>query len=215
MKVLVPTPVPDNAQQWVFFQATEISHSWKRFLVAPEPQPEPPTLAEAAQGVTPPAEAVTEAEDLVAVAEAQDLIGEEVHGETVALDDASEEKEYGETAEVSTVWVEGRAAAVEEVTAGFTEVSTEDATPADEPVSSKATVVQEVEEVATATWKCSTSEATALASAALHESSDPGKIGLCVTQSSSTPSIGFCCWFLSFCQYNILVAGQLNVNMFP
>lgn len=194
MKVLVPTPVPDNAQQWVLedFQATEISHSWKRFLVAPEPQPEPPTLAEAAQGVTPPAEAVTEAEDLVAVAEAQDLKGEEVHGETVALDDASEEKEYGETAEVSTVWVEGRAAAVEEVTAGFTEVSTEDAIPADEPVSSKATVAQEVEEVATATWKCSTSEATALASAALHESSDPGKIGLCVSPSSSTPSRGIC-----------------------
>lgn len=187
MKILVPTPVPDNAQQWVLedFQATEISHSWKRFLVAPEPQPEPPTLAEAAQDVTPPAEAVTEAEDLVAVAEAQDSIGEEVHGKTVALDDASEAKEYGETAEVSTVWVEGPAAAVEEVTTGFTEVSTEDATPADEPVSSKATVVQEVEEVATATWKCSTS-------AALHESSDPGKIWLCVFPSSSTPSRGIC-----------------------
>lgn len=194
MKVLVPTPVPDNAHQWVLedFQATEISHSWKRFLVAPEPQPEPPTLAEAAQGVTPPAEAVTEAEDLVAVAEAQDLIGEEVHGKTMALEDTSEEKEYGETAEVSTVWVEGRAAAVEEMTAGFTEVSTEDATPVDESVSSKATVVQEVEEVETATWKCSTSEATALASAALHESSDPGKIGLCVSPSSSTPSRGIC-----------------------
>lgn len=180
MKVLVPTPVPDNAQQWVLegFQATEISHSWKRFLVAPEPQPEPPTLAEAAQGVTPPAEAVTEAEDLVAVAEAQDLIGEEVHGKTGA----------------------------------FTEVSTEDATPADEPVSSKATVVQEVEEVATATWKCFTSEATALASAALHESSDPGKIGLCVfpiflhSIKRNLSEGNLCCWFLSFCQYNILVA---------
>lgn len=194
MKILVPTPVPDNAQQWMLedFQATEISNSWKRFLVAPEPQPELPTLAEAAQEVTPPAEAVTEAEDLVAVAEAQDSTGEEVHGETEALDDVSVENEYGETAEVSTVWVEGPAAAFEEVTTGFTEVSTEDATPADEPVSSKATVVQEVEEVATASRKCSTSEATALASAALHESSDPGKIGLCVSPSSSTPSRGIC-----------------------
>lgn len=188
MKILVP--LPDSAQQWVFedFQATEISLSWKPFLVAPERQTEPPTPAEAAQEVVPHAEADTEAEDSVAVAEAQDSIGEEVHRETVALDDASGAKEHGETVEVSTAWVEGPAAAVEEVTVGSTEVSSEDATPADEPVSSKATVVQEVEEVATATWECSTAEATALASSALCESSDPGKIGLCISPSSSTPS---------------------------
>lgn len=168
MKILVPTPVPDNAQQWVLegFQSTEISHSWKRFLVAPELQPEPEIPAEAAQEVAPPAEAATVAEDSVAVAEAQDSIGEEVHGETVALDDASGAQEYGETA------------VVEEVTTGSTEVSSEDATPADEPVSSKATLVQDVEEVAIATCEFSTVEATALASAALPESTGPGKIGL-------------------------------------
>lgn len=174
-KIIVPTPLPDNAQLWVLedFKATEISSSWKRFLVAPEPHPEPPAPAEAVAPPT-PAVAATEAENFVA--EAQDLIGEEILPDTVALHGASEAKEYGETADVSTTLEEGPAAVVEEVTSAFTEVSSEDAISADEHLSSEAAVIQEVEEVASPACECSTAVASPLVSAAPHESSGPGKI---------------------------------------
>lgn len=181
-KIIVPTPLPDNSQQWVLedFKATEISNSWKRFLVAPEPQPEPPTPAEALMKVAPPTPAeplaTTEVED--SVAEAQNLMEEEVLPETVSMDgdDASEAKENGETAEVPTTLEGGPAAVVvEEVTSVFTEVSSEGTISTDEVLSSEAAVVQEVEEVASPACKCSTAEAPALVSAAPHESSSLGK----------------------------------------
>lgn len=173
VKICVPTPLPDNTQQWVLedFQATEISPSWKRFLVPPEPQPEP---AEAAQEVAPP----TEAEDTGALAEERDLTWEEVHVETVALDSASETKESCETTEVPTAWVEGPADFDEEVTTGFTEALSEDATPADKPVLSEAALDQDVEYVATAACEFSTTETTPFVSGAPHEASGPGKIWL-------------------------------------
>lgn len=175
-KIIVPTPLPDNTQQWVLedFQATEISNSWKHFLVAPEDQPEPPNPAQAVMKVAPPKP--TEAEDFIT--EAHDLIGEEVLPETVTLDGASEAKEYGETAEVSTMVEEGPAAVVEEVTSALTEVSSEDAIAPDEALMSEAAVVQEVEELASPACKCSTAEAPALVSSAAHGSSGPGKMEL-------------------------------------
>lgn len=174
--IIVPTPLPDKAQQWVLedFNGTEISNSWKCFLVAPEPQPEPPTLAEAVMEFNPPTP--TEAED--SFSEAEDLVGEKVHPESVALDGASEAKEYGETAEVSTVLEEDPAAVVEEVTSAFTGVSSEDAISADEALSLETAVVQKIEAVASPACKCSIAETPALGSAAPHEFSGPGKIEL-------------------------------------
>lgn len=159
----MPTPRPDNAQQWVLdFNATEISNSWKRFLVAPEPQPE------AVMEFDPPATA--EAED--SVLKAEDLVGEKVHPETVALGSASE---YGETPDVFTVLKERPAAVVEEVSTAFTEVSSEDAISADEALSSEAAVVQVIKEVASPGCEYWTAETPASVSAAPHEPSGPSK----------------------------------------
>lgn len=169
-KIIVPVPLPDNAQQWVLedFHATEISDSWKRFLVAPESQPDPPTSAEAGMKIDPPSPA--KAENSVAVAE--DLVGEEVHLETVALDGASEAKDFAETAEGFTVLEEDKAAVVQEVTSVLTGVSSEDDILGDKASSLEVAEVQDIEEVASPTCDCSTADA------ALHESSGPGKIAL-------------------------------------
>lgn len=179
-KIIVPTPLPATAQQWVLedFKATEISNSCKHFLVAPEDQPEPPNPAQAVMEVAPPkpTEAATELEEFIT--EAHDLIGEEVLPETVTLDGASEAKEYEETAEVSTMLEEGPAAVVEEVTSALTEVSSEDAISPDEALLSEAAVVQEVVELESPACKGSTAEAPALVSAAAHGSSGPGKMEL-------------------------------------
>lgn len=211
-KIIGPTPLPDNAQQWMLedFKATEISNSWKHFLVAPEPHPEPDIPAEAVMKVAPPTP--TEAED--SVAEAQDLIVEEVHPETVSLDGASEAKEYGETAEVSTMLEEGPVSVVEEVTSAFT---SEDAFSADEALSSEAALVQEVEESASPACECSAAEAPALVSAAAHESSASGKIELffpCFLNSIKNLHGENLCFVLSCWQCNILEAGLLNVKHF-
>lgn len=179
-KVVVPTNLPDNAQQWVLedFRANAISDSLKRFLLAPEPQPEPPTPAEEVMEVAPPTpvEAATKAEDFVV--ETQDLIGEEVLPGTVAFHGASEAKECSETAEVSTTLEEGPAAVAEKLTSAFTEVSSVNAVSADEALSSEAAMGQEVEEVASPAYECSTAEAPALVSEEPHESSGLGKIEL-------------------------------------
>lgn len=218
-KTNVPTMLPDNAQQWVLedFRATEISNSWKPFLVAPEPQPEPPSPAEAVMEVAPltPVEAANEAED--SVVKTQDLIGKQVLPETLALHAPSEAKEYGETAEDSITLEEGPGAVVEQVTSAFTEVSSVDAVSADETLSSESAVVQKVEEVASPACKCSTAEAPDLASAEPNESSGPGKkrFPFFLYSIKNLHEVKLCCLFISSWQCNAIEAGLLNVEDFP
>lgn len=213
-KTNVPTILPDNAQQWVLedFRATEISNSWKPFLVAPEPQPEPPSPAEAVIEVAPLTlvEAANEAGD--SVVKTQDLIGEQVLSETVALHAASEAKEYGEKAEVSTTLEEGPGAVAERVTSAFTEVSSVDAVSASEDA-----VVQKVEEVASPACKCSTAEAPDLVSAEPKESSGPGKklFPFFLYSIKNLHEEKLCCLFISSWQCNAIEAGLLNGKDFP
>lgn len=203
MQIHVQTPLPDDPQPWGMdderdvlqtFKATEVSYSWKDFLVPPEPQPGPLTSAETALEVAFPAEDGTKAEDSVAVEEeAPYSMKEDVCVETVVGDVTSEVKAYDEATEeepatesVLTMWAESSVVVVvEEVTPAFTEVSSEDAIPADKTIASEPTVVQEVEEAASVICEIPAEEAlvdsmtpvTALA--ALHESFEPGEN--CVT----------------------------------
>lgn len=196
MQIPVQTPLPDDPQPWGMdderdvlqtFKATEFSHSWKDFLVPPEPQPGPLTSAEPALEVALPAEDGSKAEDSDAVEEAPYSMKEDVRVETVVGDVASEVKAYDEATEeesatqsVLTMWAEGRAV-VEEVTAVITEVSSEDAIPADETIASEPAEVQEVEEAATVKCEIPAEEASGdsvapvTALTAPHESSESGE----------------------------------------
>lgn len=190
MQIPVQTPLPDDPQPWGMdderdvlqtFKA-EVSHSWKDFLVPPEPQPGPLTSAKPALEVALPAEDGTKAEDSVAVEEAPYSVKEDVASQVKAYGEVTEEEPATES--VLTMWAEGRAV-VGEVTAVFTEVSSEDDIPAEETIASEPAEVEEVEEAATVIYEITAEEASGnsvapvTALAAPHESSEPGEN--CVT----------------------------------
>lgn len=187
MQIPVQTQLPDDPQPLGMdderdvlqtFKATEVSHSWKDFLVPPEPQPGPLTSVEPALEVALPAEDGTKTQDSVALGEAPYSMKEDVTSEVKVYSEVTEEEPATES--VLTMWAEGRAV-VGEVTEVFTEVSSEDAIPAEETIASEPTEVQEVEEAATVIYEITAEEASGnsvapvTALAAPHESSEPGE----------------------------------------